>query len=110
MQAPTVNVHVVEHSYSELANLLDMAAYNLALVDRSKPQATWKDDPNFMAVLLWWWTPEPTLEKWKYAGDQWKVSRLRNMNEGGGAMGSSILECTYVLCAVKRDRMNDSNI
>ena len=95
-----MNVYVVEHSYSELANLLDMAAYNLALVDRSKPQATWKDDPNFMAVLLWWWTPEPTLEKWKYAGDQWKVSHLtplRNMNGGGaairmnGGMGSSIL-------------------
>ena len=77
VQAPTVNVHVVQHTYGELVNLLDRTAYNLALVDRNKPMSAWKNDPNFMPIILWWWTPEPTLEKWRYAGDVWKMEVVR---------------------------------
>ena len=77
VQASTVNVHVVQHTYGELVNLLDRTAYNLALVDRSKPMSAWKNDPNFMPIILWWWTPETTLEKWRYAGDVWKMEVVR---------------------------------
>ena len=77
LQERHLNVASVQYAYPQMQELWDLMGYNLGRVDTSRPKEEWKDDPHFLPVIGWWWSPEALQRRYQWQGAHWQMEIVR---------------------------------